>query len=104
RPRQLYITENGASFADAPDENGRVRDERRIAYLRGHLAAAHRAIQAGVPLRGYFVWSFMDNFEWAMGYSQRFGLVWVDYPAGRRLLKDSAWWYREVIEANAIMV
>ncbi len=102
RPRQIYVTENGASFSDAPDENGRVRDVRRIAYLRGHLQAAHRAIQAGVPLRGYFVWSFMDNFEWARGYSQRFGLVWVDYASQRRMLKDSAWWYRQVIQENAI--
>jgi beta-glucosidase len=100
RPRKLYVTENGASYSDGPDSSGRVRDERRIAYLRSHISAAQRAVQAGVPLAGYFVWSLMDNLEWAQGYSQRFGLVWVDYQSQARILKDSALWYREVIKNN----
>ncbi|MEW6649097.1 MAG: GH1 family beta-glucosidase [Chloroflexota bacterium] len=102
RPAKIFVTENGASYSDAPDGQGRVRDERRIAYLRAHLLAAGQAIEAGVPLAGYFTWSLMDNFEWAMGYAQRFGLIWVDYPGGRRLLKDSAYWYREVIVNNKV--
>lgn len=102
QPPKLYITENGASYSTPPDETGNVPDELRTRYLRTHLAAAHRAIQAGVPLAGYFVWSLMDNFEWALGYSQRFGIVWVDYQTQKRLLKDSAKWYRSVIKKNAL--
>ena len=97
---KLYITENGCSYGDGPDENGRVADQRRIHYLRDHFQAAHRARQNGVPLAGYFVWSFMDNFEWAEGYEQRFGLVYVDYATQQRILKDSALWYKEVIARN----
>ncbi|GAB4458400.1 MAG: GH1 family beta-glucosidase [Anaerolineales bacterium] len=100
QPPKLYITENGASYSTPPDENGNVPDELRTRYLRAHFAAAHRAIQAGVPLAGYFVWSLLDNFEWAYGYSQRFGIVWVDYQTQRRILKDSAKWYRTVIKKN----
>jgi beta-glucosidase len=99
---KIYITENGCSFSDGPDPDGRVRDRRRINYLRDHFAVAHRAIDASIPLAGYFVWSLVDNFEWANGYSQRFGLIWVDYPAQRRTLKDSARWYQEVIRENAV--
>jgi beta-glucosidase len=101
-PRKIYITENGASFSDGPDEFGRVADTRRLAYLRDHFAVAHRAIDAGVPLAGYFVWSLLDNFEWAHGYSQRFGTVWVDFTTQQRLPKDSALWYREVIASNEV--
>ena len=68
----------------------------------GHLTACHDAIAAGVPLRGYFAWSLMDNFEWAYGYTQRFGLVWVDYDTQQRIPKDSAKFYAQVIEANAV--
>jgi beta-glucosidase len=100
QPPKLYITENGASYSTPPDENGNVPDELRTRYLRAHFAAAHRAIQAGVPLAGYFVWSLLDNFEWAYGYSQRFGIVWVDYETQQRILKDSAKWYRTVIRKN----
>ncbi|MCA9875706.1 MAG: beta-glucosidase [Anaerolineales bacterium] len=96
----IYVTENGCSYSDGPDENGRVRDARRLSYLHDHFLAAHRAIQEGVPLSGYFVWSFIDNFEWAEGYSQRFGLVWVDYQTQKRILKDSALWYKDVIAHN----
>jgi beta-glucosidase len=71
-------------------EDGAVHDPRRVEYLREHLAAARRAISDGVPLRGYFAWSLMDNFEWAFGYSKRFGIVYVDYESQERILKDSA--------------
>jgi beta-glucosidase len=100
QPRKLYVTENGASYSTPPDEKGNVPDELRTNYLRTHFAAAHRAIQAGVPLAGYFVWSLLDNFEWSHGYSQRFGIVWVDYETQKRILKDSAKWYRRVIKKN----
>lgn len=97
---KIYITENGTSFSTGPDENGRVADVGRLNYLRGHIAAAHRAMQNGVPLAGYFVWSLMDNFEWAKGYMQRFGVVWVDFETQQRIPKDSALWYRDVIARN----
>jgi beta-glucosidase len=102
RPRGIYITENGAAYGDGPDDGGRVHDERRIDYLRSHFGAAHGAIADGVPLRGYFVWSFMDNFEWAHGYRRRFGLYWVDFETRARVPKDSAFWYRGVAAANAV--
>jgi beta-glucosidase len=95
-----YVTENGASWSDAPGPDGRVPDARRIQFLRDHFRAARRAIDAGVPLAGYFVWSLLDNFEWDRGYSQRFGIVWVDYETQRRIPKDSARWYRRVIDSN----
>jgi len=101
RPHALYITENGCALADRVVD-GRVHDERRIAYLREHLLQARRAIDEGVPLRGYFVWSLLDNFEWAFGYSKRFGLVYVDYATQARILKDSARWYQQVAAANAV--
>jgi beta-glucosidase len=100
RPPKMYITENGASYSDGPDQNGRINDQRRLNYFRSHLAASHRAIQNGVPLAGYYAWSLMDNFEWAKGYTQRFGLVWVDFQTQERMPKDSAFWYKEVIEQN----
>jgi beta-glucosidase len=98
----LYITENGAAFYDYADPTGAVRDLERIDYLRDHFAAAHAAIVKGVNLRGYFVWSLMDNFEWADGYSQRFGIVYIDYRTKARIPKQSAYWYRDVIAANAV--
>lgn len=101
RPASMIITENGASYSDAPDAAGRVDDARRTRYLQEYLAEAQRAIDAGVPLDGYFVWSFMDNFEWSFGYQQRFGIVWVDYATQQRLPKDSALWYRDVIANNS---
>ncbi len=93
----LYITENGASYNDAPGPDGEIRDTRRIAYLESHFAAAARALRCGVPLKGYFVWSLLDNFEWAEGYSQRFGLIWVDFATQERRLKASARWYRDFV-------
>jgi len=102
QPLKIYITENGASYSTPPDENGNVPDAHRVNYLKSHLTAAHRAIQAGVPLAGYFVWSLMDNFEWAHGYSQRFGIVWVNYETQERILKNSAKWYQQVIYQNSV--
>jgi beta-glucosidase len=98
---KLYITENGCSFSDGPGEDGRIRDQRRIDYLRGHLAAAAQAIEHGAPLAGYFVWSLMDNFEWAHGYSQRFGIIWVDFETGERIPKESVLWYQRFISEKA---
>ena len=72
-------------------------------WSRKHLAAAARAIEAGVPLRGYFAWSLLDNFEWSYGYSKRFGLIYVDYATQERIPKASAYWYRTVIEANGLV-
>ncbi|TDC58356.1 beta-glucosidase [Actinomadura sp. KC345] len=96
----LMVTENGAAFDDAVDDEGRVRDDRRIAYLRDHIEAVERACDAGADVRGYFAWSLLDNFEWAYGYSKRFGLVHVDYSTGDRTWKDSAHWYRDTIGAH----
>ena len=99
----LYVTENGAAYPDQIGPDGSVQDPDRMAYLEGHFKAAARAIAAGVPLRGYFVWSLLDNFEWGHGYSKRFGLVYVDYPTQRRVLKTSAHWYKRVIAANGVV-
>ncbi len=99
-PPVVYVTENGAAFTDMVDPDGAVHDERRVVYLREHFRAAARAIEVGVPLHGYFVWSLMDNFEWAEGYSKRFGIVRVDYDTQRRTIKDSGRFYRDVIAAN----
>lgn len=100
----IHITENGASFHDYPGPDGRVRDPERIAYLDGYLTAAAQAITEGIRLEGYFAWSLLDNFEWGEGYSQRFGLVYVDYRTQDRIPKESAAWYREVISLHAQMV
>ena len=97
----LMITENGAAFDDV-EVDGRVRDANRIDYLRRHFTAAHRAIARGVDLRGYLVWSLLDNFEWSYGYSKRFGLVRVDYETQERIVKDSGLWFAELIETRRI--
>jgi len=96
----VYITENGAAYADTVEPNGRVHDAARVAYLRRHIDALRPALQAGVPLRGYFAWSLLDNFEWSFGYSKRFGLVHVDYATQQRRPKDSAYWYRDFMAAQ----
>ena len=96
-PDRIIVTENGASFSDAPGPDGRVRDERRIRYLSEHIEAVADAAAQGVPVVGYYVWSFMDNFEWSLGYSQRFGLVFVDFATGERTPKDSFHWYARLI-------
>ena len=97
----IYITENGAAFRDAV-VNRRVNDPQRIDYLHTHLAACHRAIQDGVKLRGYFCWSLLDNFEWAYGYSKRFGLIHVDYASQRRIVKDSGRFFGDAARRNGL--
>lgn len=98
----LYVTENGAAFDDVLSADGRVHDQRRINYLREHFIQARLAMNDGVDLRGYFIWSLMDNFEWAYGFSKRFGLAYVDYPTQRRIIKDSGEWFAQVIAGGAI--
>ena len=97
----LYVTENGAAFYDPPcARDGRVDDPLRVDYFRDHLRAVHDAIEAGVDLRGYFAWSLLDNFEWSLGYSKRFGIVHVDFETQERTPKDSARFYTEVIASR----
>jgi len=96
RPGALFVTENGIPLADAPDATGEVQDPGRIDFLRRHLERARQVSAAGIPLRGYMVWSFLDNFEWALGYQMRFGLVYVDFATQRRIPKASARWYSQV--------
>jgi len=93
----LYVTENGAAFADQVAADGAVHDPDRVEFVHAHLAAVAAAIQAGVPVRGYFYWSLLDNFEWAWGYQKRFGIVRVDYATQERTVKDSGWAYAQVI-------
>ena len=101
---KLMVTENGIPVPDGLDFDGRVRDERRIRYLQSHIAQVHRAIEAGIPVKGYFHWSLLDNFEWALGYGQRFGLVYVDFKTQKRILKDSGHWFARVIEQNGLEI
>ena len=98
----VYITENGAAFKDVVTSDGKVHDERRLDYLRQHFINVHLAMQDGVDIRGYFVWSLLDNFEWAHGFTKRFGMIHVDYKTQKRTLKDSADWYSEVIRNNQV--
>jgi len=98
----IFVAENGAAFNDVLSTDGRIHDEKRIQYLQAHIREAHRAIQDGVPLKGYFVWSLLDNFEWTYGYTKRFGIVYVDYKTLRRIPKESAYWYAKVIENNGL--
>ena len=97
-----YVTENGVAYPDHVGADGQVFDSRRVAYLRDHFIQAARAIAEGVPLRGYFVWSLMDNFEWSFGFSKRFGLVYTDYATQQRTPKASARWYSRVIAENGV--
>jgi beta-glucosidase len=100
-PPEIVVTENGAAYPDSLGADGRVRDVDRLAYLARHVAAASDALRAGVPLTGYHVWSFLDNYECSLGYTRRFGLVHVDYDSQRRTPKDSARWYQRLIAASA---
>ncbi len=100
-PQRIYVTENGAAFVDTISPDGHVHDEFRTDYLRGYIRALRQAVSAGAPVRGYFVWSLLDNFEWGKGFSQRFGIVHVDFATQRRTIKDSGLWYARSIEANA---
>jgi beta-glucosidase len=102
KPKAIYITENGCSADDVVAADGRVEDTDRVMYLRNHLTHLHRAAREGYPIKGYFLWSLLDNFEWADGYSKRFGLHYVDFKTQVRIPKLSAEWYREVILRNAV--
>lgn len=101
-PKSLYISENGCS-ADDPLVAGRVDDADRVMFLRNYVTQLHRAVAEGYPLHGYFLWSLMDNFEWADGYTKRFGIHYVDFATGQRIPKLSAAWYRELIARNAVV-
>jgi beta-glucosidase len=96
----LVVTENGMANTDWLHLDGCVHDPQRIDFLSRYLLQVDRALQEGADVRGYFVWTLLDNFEWARGMRPRFGLVYVDYPTQRRVLKDSAHWYRALIESN----
>ncbi|MBN1303541.1 MAG: beta-glucosidase [Anaerolineales bacterium] len=102
QPHKLYIMENGCSYNDGPGPDGKVHDIHRINYLKTHIAVCQQAVEAGAPLAGYFVWSFMDNFEWGRGYSQRFGLVHIDYENLVRTPKDSFFWYSQLCHHNGL--
>ncbi len=103
-PASILIAENGASYPNGPEIDGKIHDDKRIAYLQSHIQAVARAIQAGVPVDGYYVWSFMDNYEWRFGYGQRFGLVHVNFQDQKRIAKDSAYWYGQIASSNAIVM
>lgn len=102
KPKVLYVSENGAS-ADDPVQNGRIDDADRVMYLRNYVTQLHRAVAEGYPLKGYFLWSLLDNFEWADGYSKRFGIHYVDFKTQQRTPKLSAAWYKEVIARHAVV-
>jgi beta-glucosidase len=96
-PPAIYVTENGAAFGDVRVHDGHVHDPERTEYIEAYIAAVSDAIADGAPVKGYFVWSLLDNFEWAYGYSKRFGIVYIDYPTLERVPKDSFYWYRDFI-------
>jgi beta-glucosidase len=96
----LYVVENGAAFIDPEPVDGRIIDPQRVSYLERHIAAVHDALTQGAPVKGYFIWSLLDNFEWNSGYSKRFGIVHVDYPTQARTIKDSGRRYAEIIAAS----
>lgn len=98
----IYVTENGAGATETPDSAGEILDHERVDYLRTYISALRDAVAAGADVRGYFVWSLLDNFEWGAGYANRFGLVYVDYPSQRRIPKESAHWYARLIRAEAM--
>jgi beta-glucosidase len=98
--KPIYITENGMANIDWISQDGRVHDPQRIDYTERYLTALQKAADEGVPIKGYFHWSIMDNFEWAEGYKQRFGMIYVDYPTQKRVLKDSAYWYQSIIAGS----
>ena len=96
-PPSLYVTENGAAFGDVRGHDGSVRDVERTEFLASYIDAVERARRDGAPIDGYFVWSLLDNFEWAEGYSKRFGIVYVDFHTQERVPKDSFHWYKQRI-------
>ncbi|MEO6349060.1 MAG: family 1 glycosylhydrolase [Candidatus Limnocylindrales bacterium] len=99
-PREIVISENGAAYPDRVDSGGRVRDNDRISYLERHLEAVADARDAGVPVTGYYVWSLLDNYEWSLGYTKRFGVIRVDFETQKRTIKDSGRWYEALIAAS----
>jgi beta-glucosidase len=101
--RPLYVTENGAGYDDAPPVNGEVLDLHRLEYVRNCLRELHSAIDEGVPVKGYFLWSFMDNYEWEDGYQRRFGVVYNDFKTQKRTPKLSARWYSEVMRGSTLV-
>jgi len=101
--KEMYITENGADSDDKPNHEGQVLDTDRIMYLRNYLGHLQRAVAEGIPVRGYFCWSLLDNYEWADGYEKRFGITYVDFKTQKRTLKLSGEFYKEVIARNAVV-
>jgi beta-glucosidase len=101
--KAIYITENGASATDTPTVTGEVLDVDRVMYLRNYLSQLQKAVGEGAPVKGYFVWSLLDNYEWADGYSKRFGLVYVDFKTQKRTPKLSARFYKNVIRKNCVV-
>jgi len=98
----IYITENGAAFDDVVSNDGKIHDERRLDYLKNHFIQTHHAMQDGVDVRGYFIWSLLDNFEWGHGYTKRFGIIRLEYETQERTVKDSGEWYSMVIASNSV--
>ncbi len=103
KAKEVYVTENGCSSQDLPATDGEIYDTDRVMFLRNHFIAAHRAVSEGLPLKGYFVWSLLDNFEWAAGYTKRFGVMYVNYSNLERRPKLSAKFYRAVIAQGAVV-
>jgi beta-glucosidase len=103
QPKAIYITESGAGYDDPPPVNGEVHDLHRREYVRQCLIELRRTLDDGSPIRGYFLWSFMDNFEWLDGYTRRFGICYTDYKTQKRTPKLSAHWYAEVMRSNRIV-
>lgn len=100
----VMITENGMSNTEWISLDGKVHDPQRIDFLHRHFKGLQKAVEEGIAVAGYFHWSFMDNFEWQEGFRERFGLVFVDYPTQKRVIKDSGYWYRDVIASNGAIV
>ncbi|MBE3089253.1 MAG: family 1 glycosylhydrolase, partial [Actinobacteria bacterium] len=98
----IYITENGAAFNDRISEDGMIHDDKRIDYLREHLIKVAELNEKGADIRGYYAWSLMDNLEWAYGYEKRFGIIYVDYETQKRIFKDSALWYKNLIKQREL--
>jgi beta-glucosidase len=101
--KSIFITENGAGYDDPPPVRGELHDLHRRELIRNYLKEVHRAIGDGVPIHGYFLWSFIDNFEWEDGYKRRFGVVYCDYKTQKRTLKTSAHWFSRVMTENALV-
>jgi beta-glucosidase len=101
-PKELYISENGIALSDNLDNNGNIYDDMRINYLKNHLESLHRALKESIPIKGYSIWSLLDNFEWDLGLSKRFGITYVNYTTLRRIPKKSFYWYEKVVKSGAL--